>query len=150
MKDYVVPQEDEDDEKDFCCVEKKEFKYKANKYDNLDWDTCSGLNIKRLIQMLSNHSVGADLQIFTPDFSDLKPGEIYYGPQTEVSTLVNLHVVIIVAVIRYKGKLVAKCKSSYGTKCNDAGYIYVSLTTMLYVSNDRNPSSLFTRLVVLK
>ncbi|VVB16614.1 unnamed protein product [Arabis nemorensis] len=92
--------------------------------------------------------VGAALRIFEPDYDNLGPDDIYDGPQTPQSVLAAAnHVVIIVAVLRLHGQLVAKCKSSHGTRRQRDGYLYVSLTTMVTSTcgTKPHPSSLFVR-----
>ncbi|CAN6802825.1 unnamed protein product, partial [Brassica oleracea] len=88
--------------------------------------------LQEALAHLPKQPIGATLI----EFSDLwKLGEedIYEGPLTAGSVFLGYHGVVIIRIMRFRGKLVAICKSSNGTRVGTKGYFRVSLSALYMV-----------------
>ncbi|KAL1200661.1 Protein HEAT-INDUCED TAS1 TARGET 2 [Cardamine amara subsp. amara] len=133
IKRNGVPEEDPvDADKDFNCITDAPEKNPSILYQIGDEvEACVSNKLKDLYEALLHQPVGANLHFFHPEFTNIGSVNIYEGPLSDSSTYSGLHTVLITAVKRIKGKLVARVKSSHGTEKGENGYMNVSLTKMI-------------------
>lgn len=132
IRDKGVPEEDPiDAEQDFSCITDPPEENPTTIYQlGEEVEVRESKKLQDLYDMLLYQPVGADLHFFKPEVDNIG-SEIYDGPKSNESVYSGLHAVLIVAVKRVKGKLVAIVKSSHGVEKGQDGYIKVSLTRMV-------------------
>ncbi|CAN6929624.1 unnamed protein product [Brassica oleracea] len=86
--------------------------------------------LEAALMRLKTHPVGATLAMFTGCTDE----GIYRGPMKEGSEYMGDHEVVMICCEVKKGEMVVKCKTSYGKKCCNRGYIYVSIEVLLILA----------------
>ncbi|KAF3520563.1 hypothetical protein DY000_02061125 [Brassica cretica] len=86
--------------------------------------------LEAALMRLKTHPVGATLAMF----SGCTDEGIYRGPMKEGSEYMGDHEVVMICCEVKKGEMVVKCKTSYGKKCCNRGYIYVSIEVLLILA----------------
>ncbi|WZY74874.1 hypothetical protein YC2023_021258 [Brassica napus] len=133
IKEHGVPEESPRDAKtDYSCIKNPPSRTQKLFHFGADVEFMESDKIEDLQKMLLHQPVSANMILYYPEYDKiLTLEEIYEGPTSEKSLYGGIHAVLVLAIIRFLGKLVALVKLSHGTKAGESGYMYVSLSKMI-------------------
>ncbi|CDY35024.1 BnaC06g13620D [Brassica napus] len=90
--------------------------------------------LEAALMRLKTHPVGATLAIYRSRDQTLDLRLIRLPPSIKGSEYMGDHEVVMICCEVKKGEMVVKCKTSYGKKCCNRGYIYVSIEVLLILA----------------
>lgn len=133
IKEHGVPEESPRDAKtDYSCVKNPPSRTQKLFHFGADVEFMESDKIEDLQKMLLHQPVSANMILYYPEYNNiLTLEEIYEGPTSEKSVYKGIHAVLVLAILRFLGKLVALVKLSHGIKTGESGYMYISLSKMI-------------------
>ncbi|CAN6839422.1 unnamed protein product [Brassica oleracea] len=129
---FYVKESPRDAKTDYSCVKNPPSRTQKLFHFGADVEFMESDKIEDLQKMLLHQPVSANMILYYPEYNNiLTLEEIYEGPTSEKSVYKGIHAVLVLAILRFLGKLVALVKLSHGIKTGESGYMYISLSKMI-------------------